>query len=61
MGEKRRPGRPATGRDPVRGVRIDDVTWQRVEKAAEEDNTTSSAVVRRAVTEHLDKRDQKLV
>jgi predicted transcriptional regulator len=59
MAEKRRPGRPATGQDRTRGVRIDDKTWGRVEQAAEEDGTTSSAVVRRAVTEHLDRRDQE--
>jgi len=39
-----------------RNVRIDDKTWKRVEKAAAEDKTTSSAVVRKAVVEHLDKR-----
>jgi hypothetical protein len=36
---------------------MDDATWSRVERVAKEDKTTNSAVVRRAVVEHLDKRD----
>lgn len=59
MANKKKLGRPATGQDRVRGIRIDDETWGRVEKAAKEDNTTNSNVVRRAVTEHLDRRDNE--
>jgi hypothetical protein len=54
--EKRRRGRPATGRDPVRSVRIDDGRWSKVGEAAEEDGTTKSEVVKRAIDEHLDRR-----
>jgi hypothetical protein len=38
---------PRTGETPKRQVRIDDATWRRVEQAAEQDGTTSSAVIRR--------------
>jgi len=54
---KRRPGRPATGRDPVRSIRIDDERWGRVAEAAEEDGTSSTEIVKRAIDEHLDRRD----
>jgi predicted DNA-binding protein len=50
--------RPRTGETPIRRVRIDDKTWDRVERAAEEDGKTASGVVREAVTEHLDRRDR---
>jgi predicted DNA-binding protein len=59
VAEKRKPGRPATGQDRTRGVRIDDETWSRVEKAAKDEGTTNSAVIRRAVVEHLDKLDHE--
>src|SRR5262249_20596611 len=59
MGEKRKPGRPATGRDPVRSIRIDDERWGKVTKAAEEDNTTNTEIVKRGIDEYLDKRDQQ--
>lgn len=56
-----RIGRPRKGDEalPQRGVRIDDATWKRVGKAAEEDGTTRSEVVRKAVVEHLDRRDSE--
>lgn len=38
---------------------MDDETWSRVEKAAKDEGTTNSAVVRRAVVEHLDKLDHE--
>jgi len=44
---------------PQRGIRMDDETWDRVGRAAEEEHTTRSAVIRRAVVEHLDRRDAK--
>lgn len=40
-----------------RSVRIDDKTWDRLDRAAKEDGTDKSAVVRKAVNEHLDSRD----
>jgi len=52
-----RIGRPRTGEMPQRGIRMDDETWDRVGRAAEEEHTTRSAVIRRAVVEHLDRRD----
>lgn len=51
--------RPKTGETPIRHVRIDKETWDRVEQAAEEDGTTSTGVVKRAITEHLNKRDRQ--
>lgn len=38
-------------------VRMPGRTWKRVDKAAQEDGTSRSAVVREAVVEHLDRRD----
>jgi hypothetical protein len=58
MSEKRKPGRPATGRDPVRSIRIDDDRWGKVTKAAEDDDTTNTEIVKRAIDEHLDKRQK---
>jgi predicted transcriptional regulator len=48
--------RPRTGETPVRHIRIDDERWGKVKKAAEEDNTTSTEIVKRAIDEHLDRR-----
>jgi metal-responsive CopG/Arc/MetJ family transcriptional regulator len=55
-----RIGRPRIGDEPqeTRSVSMDGETWKRVDRAAQEDGTTRSAVIRQAVTEHLDKRDQ---
>jgi hypothetical protein len=36
---------------------MDNETWDRIGQAADEDNTTRSAVIRRAVVEHLNKRN----
>lgn len=57
-----RIGRPRLSDQPStnRNIRIDDATWNRVEKAAQRDGTTSSAIVRRALVEHLDKLDAEL-
>jgi metal-responsive CopG/Arc/MetJ family transcriptional regulator len=54
-----RIGRPRKGDEamPQRTVRMDDTTWDRVGKAATEDGTTRSDVIRDATIEHLDKRD----
>ena len=47
--EKRRPGRPATGKTPMRYFRMDDDDWAAVEKAAETAGKTTSAFVREAI------------
>ena len=56
-----RIGRPRIGDEPqeTRSVSMDRETWERVDRAAQEDGTTRSAVIRQAVTEHLDQRDQE--
>lgn len=53
-----RPGmpRPKTGVTPVRHIRIGDEIWEQVERAAEEDSTTATAIVKTALLEHLAKR-----
>lgn len=54
----RRPDvpRPATGKTPVRNVRIGDEIWEQVERAAHEDGTTASAIVKEALLEYAAKR-----
>lgn len=42
---KRRPGRPATGTDPARGIRIPATRWDAAEKAAAAAGTDRSKVV----------------
>ena len=51
--------RPRTGETPRRFIRIDDERWSKVRKAAAEDGTTSTEIVKRAIDEHLDRRDQE--
>lgn len=54
----RRPDvpRPATGKTPVRNVRIGDEIWEQVERAAHEDGTTATAIVKEALLEYVAKR-----
>lgn len=54
-----RIGRLRIGDEPQesRSVSMDRDPWARLDKAAQED--TRSSVIRQAVTEHLDKRDQE--
>jgi len=56
-----RIGRPRIGDEPqeTRSVSMDRETWERVDRAAQEDGTTRSAVIRQAITEHMDERDQQ--
>jgi hypothetical protein len=42
---KRRPGRPATGVDPVRGVRIPDKRWEKFDEATQAAGTDRSKAV----------------
>lgn len=51
--------RPRTGETPIRHVRIDDERWGKVEQAAKEDGTTNTEIVRRAIDEHITKRERK--
>ncbi len=48
--------RPATGKTPVRNIRIGDEIWEQVERAAHEDGTTASAIVKEALLEYVAKR-----
>lgn len=49
--EKRRPGRPATGKTPVRSLRVGDV-WDRAKAKAEAEGETITDVVERLLTEY---------
>ncbi len=51
--------RPATGKTPVRNVRIGDEIWEQVERAAEEDSTTATAIVKEALLEYIAKRAKR--
>jgi hypothetical protein len=43
---KRGPGRPATGKSPMRYFRMDDVSWALIEQAASQTDETLSAWIR---------------
>jgi uncharacterized protein (DUF1778 family) len=43
---KRKVGRPATGKAPQRIFRVDDESWELIERAAEADGQTVSAFMR---------------
>lgn len=45
MTETRRPGRPATGRTPVRSVRISDAVWDNAVARAATEGRTITAVI----------------
>jgi predicted transcriptional regulator len=51
--------RPATGETPRRFIRIDDERWGKVQEAAQEDSTTSTEIVKRAIDEHLARRERQ--
>lgn len=44
-GEKRKPGRPATGVDPVRGVRVPDKRWRKFDEDTKTAGTDRSKAV----------------
>lgn len=48
--------RPKTGVTPVRHIRLGDEIWEQVERAAEEDETTATAIVKTALAEYMAKR-----
>jgi hypothetical protein len=48
-GQKRRPGRPATGQTPKRYFRMDDDDWERIVKASDKTGETASEYVRRVL------------
>jgi hypothetical protein len=54
----RRPDvpRPATGKTPVRNVRIGDEIWSQIQLAAQEDSTTDTAIVKQALLDYIAKR-----
>lgn len=56
-----RIGRPRSGDEPLpqRAIRMDGKTWDRLGDAAKEGKTSRSAIIRDAVTKHLDEQDQK--
>lgn len=41
-------GRPATGKDPMRSLRIDDETWDTIHKAADLAEVSTAEFVRRS-------------
>jgi hypothetical protein len=48
--------RPKTGVTPVRHIRLGDEIWELVERAAHEDETTATAIVKEALAEYMAKR-----
>lgn len=48
--------RPATGKTPVRHIRIGDEVWDQVQHIAELDETTHTNVVKAALAEYIAKR-----
>jgi predicted DNA-binding protein len=46
---KRKPGRPATGNDPVRAIRLSDEFIAKVDAWASKNETTRSDAIRRLV------------
>lgn len=48
--------RPKTGETPVRHMRLGDEIWEQVERAASEDQTTNTAIVKTALMEYMAKR-----
>jgi metal-responsive CopG/Arc/MetJ family transcriptional regulator len=46
---KKKPGRPATGRDTLYGVRIDDELMGKIQKWAAANSATRSEAIRRLV------------
>lgn len=51
--------RPRTGTTPVRHLRIGDEIWEQVERAAGEDGTTATAIVKEALADYLAKRARR--
>jgi len=51
--------RPKTGVTPVRHIRLGDEIWEQVERAAAEDNTTATAIVKAALAEYMAKRAKR--
>jgi len=48
--------RPATGKTPIRNIRIGDEIWEQVQRLADMDGTTMTDVVKAALTEYIAKR-----
>ncbi|WP_326642806.1 hypothetical protein OG884_05605 [Streptosporangium sp. NBC_01755] len=48
--------RPKTGTTPIRRVRLGDEIWEQVERAAGEDDTTNTAIVKEALADYFAKR-----
>lgn len=48
--------RPATGRTPVRHIRIGDEIWEQVVRLADLDQTTATEIVKTALREYIAKR-----
>ncbi len=51
--EHRRRGRPATGKTPLRNVRIADALWHPARDAAEANGETVTAVIERALRRYV--------
>ena len=48
--------RPKTGETPVRHIRLGNEIWELVERAANEDGTTATAIVKTALADYMAKR-----
>lgn len=48
--------RPATGKTPVRHIRLGDEIWEPVQQAASEDGMTATDLVKIALAEYMAKR-----
>lgn len=48
--------RPKTGETPIRRVRLGDEIWEQVERAAREDDTSNTAIVKTALADYMAKR-----
>jgi hypothetical protein len=51
--QKRKPGRPATGRDPNVGVRFPPPTLDQIDRICQREKKTRGAVIRELVIEAL--------
>lgn len=40
---------------PLRNIRVEDDLWRRLRERAERDGTDASAIIRRLITDYLDK------
>ena len=54
MTEKRKRGRPATGKTPSHGVRVPDEVWRKAERKAAKEDRSVSDVIRDCLDSYVD-------